>query len=1081
MSLIADPDYVIHSLRLAYLRHIDDVAGPRILSFPSIAHLDAPITGAEGALDEASSSSPSRRSGGGHAEAAPLPAHDSHVVVAGLTSARCHPELRAVHSPKLRGASLSSGASNAASASSAQPASGPAPRVGAGLKYTNTIYGAGRSGALGMRVSGRRAPSLDEPSGSSSRSRPTRRRSAALAEAAGRQAEDDSLRVSMARRGSMQSGTSGTAGAATASLMAGRRSLDVPALTLHAASGESGRHQRLVAPSSSFSDSGLSSPPLGPGSRPVERSASIAGPAPERQRDAALPQGRRRSASEGAKALLGMTRDRGAEEEEMNSHDDDVESVVSATPGLPRLESNSTVFSLASVPSSRPRPSLNLERQGSVGGGADNTPMNTRHFFTPVTEIDEPHFTSHGRSSTSDDERADAGSSVRPLHMRKISGTTDSSVPDIESSTGASSTSASSPAPHFARMRASTLPRMSPGQPQAAPPAQLEEEEAEQALAQSLDDVEPAAPILSALGLDTADESLAPVPHVTAPSDTSRDRPPAAGVARQPAPSQPRSRSQLRAAASMTGASNEYFASLKRDVRSLAARPAISSLSAQLKAQSAGPANPFSNTYAGVGARSGGGMTLTVYFPWAATQPRRAGKPSSEALSLDGSARSMQLSVRRDASMEEVVGYALACYVDEAWLPHLDDGIEAKEQDRLDNRLSTIGWALRIVEDGEVDDDYPAIDRSLLVGKFGADELAVVEATPAQVRQHLAALTPAQKAARAAVRPTPRSDVDASGPSRLGASTLPAPQAARLAAAASNAPAGSLVTVQGTPIFASSALSRSALGSEKPIFLRVAVTPNAAVRYKTTLQVPSDMYLADVLEMICRKRQLASPDEWALIVPDKKIVAPLDRTVESLEGNHDLALVKRSSLGAQGGAGALTAQSTNPSASIFKRLSEPGQPRYNKAKDVASTYKSYTLNRKMPMSVGRHERTLTLDGDWVHIIPNESRATQLPAASFPISSVLSCAQSTKVPASFKLVTAKKRYDFEAGSPREAAEIVGEINKRMAGAVALLIVGCRRRVALYAELLARNARAREGEATAREENRNAGVRRRRELL
>ena len=51
--------YVIHSLRLAYLRHIDDVAGPRILSFPSIAHLDAPITGADGALDGASSSSPS--------------------------------------------------------------------------------------------------------------------------------------------------------------------------------------------------------------------------------------------------------------------------------------------------------------------------------------------------------------------------------------------------------------------------------------------------------------------------------------------------------------------------------------------------------------------------------------------------------------------------------------------------------------------------------------------------------------------------------------------------------------------------------------------------------------------------------------------------------------------------------------------------------------------------------------------------------------------------------------------------------------------------------------------------------------
>ncbi|PWN44560.1 hypothetical protein IE81DRAFT_10667 [Ceraceosorus guamensis] len=184
-----------------------------------------------------------------------------------------------------------------------------------------------------------------------------------------------------------------------------------------------------------------------------------------------------------------------------------------------------------------------------------------------------------------------------------------------------------------------------------------------------------------------------------------------------------------------------------------------------------------------------------------------------------------------------------------------------------------------------------------------------------------------------------------------------------------NVPAGSLLDVAGTPIFASSALSRSALGpSSASIFLRVAITPNDQVRYKTTLQVPSDMYLADVLETICRKRHLASPDEWALVVPDKDIVAPLDRTVESLRGNHDLALVRRSTLGAQGGFGALTGSSTNPNASIFKRLSEPVQPRYNKAKDLAATYKTFTVNRKMPMFVGRHERTLTLDGDWVHIM-----------------------------------------------------------------------------------------------------------------
>ena len=198
----------------------------------------------------------------------------------------------------------------------------------------------------------------------------------------------------------------------------------------------------------------------------------------------------------------------------------------------------------------------------------------------------------------------------------------------------------------------------------------------------------------------------------------------------------------------------------------------------------------------------------------------------------------------------------------------------------------------------------------------------------------------------------------------------PTGPSARLAATAGNIPAGSLVHFGGTPIFASSALSKSVMGpSTTSIFLRVLITPNSEVKYKTTLQVPSDMYLADVLETICRKRQLANVDQWALVVPEKDVVVPLDRTVESLQGNHDLALVKRQELGDQAGAGALTGQSTNPNASIFKRLSEPVQvSRYNAAKEIASTYKSYTVNRKQASFLGRHERILTIDGDWLHIM-----------------------------------------------------------------------------------------------------------------
>ncbi|WFD35756.1 Component of a membrane-bound complex containing the Tor2p kinase [Malassezia cuniculi] len=43
-----------------------------------------------------------------------------------------------------------------------------------------------------------------------------------------------------------------------------------------------------------------------------------------------------------------------------------------------------------------------------------------------------------------------------------------------------------------------------------------------------------------------------------------------------------------------------------------------------------------------------------------------------------------------------------------------------------------LGWMLRLAEDGIVDEDYPALDRTTIVGDFGADEFALcaIEAKP---------------------------------------------------------------------------------------------------------------------------------------------------------------------------------------------------------------------------------------------------------------------------------------------------------------------------------------------------------------
>uniref|UniRef100_V5GW53 MAP kinase-interacting protein n=2 Tax=Kalmanozyma brasiliensis (strain GHG001) TaxID=1365824 RepID=V5GW53_KALBG len=519
---------------------------------------------------------------------------------------------------------------------------------------------------------------------------------------------------------------------------------------------------------------------------------------------------------------------------------------------------------------------------------------------------------------------------------------------------------------------------------------------------------------------------------------------------------------------------SDYFSSIRVSRSELEAqhanRPKGSMLSSMLQKQDSGPENPFAAFYAGIAGRAATApsMTVEIFFPWAdSRQPLLSSPPASGAVSIHPKTNSMKLNIRKDATMEEVIGYGLYCYVEERWKPELDPPGSSCTESEREARLTTMGWTLMIVEDGEVDDDFPAIDQTLQLGKFGGDEFAICEATPNQIRQHKEAYA---NIARRTVRAPTASRTLTPKPGATGESVVPGSTAVdasqstlvggggkSVAAAISGNPAlasrlgvpgagtqvtpGSLINIQGTPIFASGALSRSALGSSsQSIFLRVLVTPNPEVRYKTTLQVPSDMYLADVLEMICRKRHLSNVDEWALIVPDKSIVVPLDRTVESLQGNHDLALVRRSSLGALGGAGALSSSSTNPNASIFKRYSTAsdsnyplGQPKYTKALDIASAYKSYTVYRKSPMFGGRHnERSLTLDGDWLHIMPTDMK-TFGKAASFHVSSVVACKLSSKLVNGFKLVVWResprdtKRYDFEADSARIAAEIVREIN------------------------------------------------------
>lgn len=64
--------------------------------------------------------------------------------------------------------------------------------------------------------------------------------------------------------------------------------------------------------------------------------------------------------------------------------------------------------------------------------------------------------------------------------------------------------------------------------------------------------------------------------------------------------------------------------------------------------------------------------------------------------------------MRGDATVEEALGHALYVYWEEGRLPRLDQGLSGEEDPKWADRMSTIGWVLRIAEeDGEVDDDFP--------------------------------------------------------------------------------------------------------------------------------------------------------------------------------------------------------------------------------------------------------------------------------------------------------------------------------------------------------------------------------------
>ncbi|KAI7786569.1 stress-activated map kinase-interacting protein [Diaporthe eres] len=421
----------------------------------------------------------------------------------------------------------------------------------------------------------------------------------------------------------------------------------------------------------------------------------------------------------------------------------------------------------------------------------------------------------------------------------------------------------------------------------------------------------------------------------------------------------------------------------------------------------------------------------------------------------------------RPVNVADLIGLALWRYNDESLEPSLPG-----------DKLNVNWWTLKMVEEGgEVDDDFPPFDRTkpvisfataannknegmrptAVMPRFGRgrsntkihDDFALVQATAEEFESNKA-LTP---------QFTEESVAEDTGPEDTLHNT-PQPSTSVLAAASARPTTGRLNPVL-TTTYRSDANMRDAprpqvstsntqRGQHK--FLRIHImTPDAPPGQTITLDVTTDMYIEEVLELVCRKRNL-DKNFHILKIPNSGAIALLDRPVSAIGTMQDLELHRR-----RFGDPTLSQSPVSHSPGgrlLFSELGVGGK-KSSKTKGVPhplakealaqeelsrnSNFRRYVVYRKQTMRfAGLNERLFAIEGEYVHVTPSSGGKPLADSSSktttVHFSNVVGCNLSRRHPSQFKFVILRdgesKRYDFETKSADEANEIVTAIKQGM---------------------------------------------------
>lgn len=476
----------------------------------------------------------------------------------------------------------------------------------------------------------------------------------------------------------------------------------------------------------------------------------------------------------------------------------------------------------------------------------------------------------------------------------------------------------------------------------------------------------------------------------------------------------------------------------------------VSLLTSQLKSRKRAPSNPVEKFMVLSGRGQEDPLYLKIYVPFSSDPEDPLDMPL---------VRESKLSEQpAPVTVAETIGLALWKYSEDARGPSI--GRE---------KLTVNRWALRMVDDGEVEYDFPALGRTLPMTDFTSnnnqaakargrsrgkpyDEFALVEASNAEFDEN------------ERLYPQFSTSVGSDDSEQPASLAVPGVQAA----APAKIPGPRLNPILGQPF--SSALNDSTLTpADRPVVPISHATPRMGVSktlkirfinlegsaHVMTLNTTSDSYIAEILDSVCKRWGL-DKGNYLLKVMGSNTVAPLDRTVEALGNIIELDLVRRRfgagplSLGGSPGSSSpnapLQVESINPAAVDKGKKSKKGTQRMlpsssQKQDLIGGYYRRYHVFRKQPMSfTASNHRILTFDNDYMHIVPGETgkTASDTKTRSINFNDVVGCKVSRRHPKSFRVVvlrgndaTEQKRYDFEARSTLEAVEIVDEIKKNMA--------------------------------------------------